>query len=191
MTRRSLRVTVAAVLAFLGTHTAAADDLANQSFKIVYDAQGIRSLKRTNDVHDTDYIQANGSLGRLLIRYRTTPNGDWREMRELILQPQSGQSSTITYLLGALQPTLASRSSPSAAVGVAGLRGLNDGQVPIVAAPGGRGRRERRWPRRRRIAECADLHLVGIPRRDAMGAVHISQSRRGLTRRSLLGRRKW
>ena len=138
MTRRSLRVTVAAVLAFLGTHTAAADDLANQSFKIVYDAQGIRSLKRTNDVHDTDYIQANGSLGRLLIRYRTTPNGDWREMRELILQPQSGQSSTITYLLGALQPTLASRSSPSAAVGVAGLRGLNDGQVPIVAAPGGR-----------------------------------------------------
>ena len=73
MTRRSLRVTAAAVLAFLGTHTAAADNLANQSFKIVYDAQGIRSLKRTNDVHDTDYIQANGALGRLLIRYRTTP----------------------------------------------------------------------------------------------------------------------
>ena len=60
-------------------------------------------------------------------------------MRELVLQPRSGQSSTITYLLGALQPSLASRSSPSAAVGVAGLRGLNDGQVPVVAAPGGRG----------------------------------------------------
>ena len=40
-----------------------ADDLKNNSFTIQYDAQGIRSLKRTNDVHDTDYIQAGGSLG--------------------------------------------------------------------------------------------------------------------------------
>jgi hypothetical protein len=40
MTRRSLAVIVAAGLPFLGTHTAAADDVADQSFKIVYDAQG-------------------------------------------------------------------------------------------------------------------------------------------------------
>ena len=64
---------------------AAADDLSNQSFKIQYDAQGIRSLKRTSDVHDTDYIQAGGALGRLLIRFRTTANGDWRELREMTL----------------------------------------------------------------------------------------------------------
>ena len=33
--------------------------------------------------------------------------------------------------------------------------------------------------------------MVRISRRDAVGAVHISQSRRDLTRRSLLGRREW
>ena len=37
--------------------------LANQAFRIEYDASGIRSLKRTNDIHDTDYIAANGRLG--------------------------------------------------------------------------------------------------------------------------------
>jgi len=40
MTRRSLSVTAALVLAFLGTHTAAADDVADQLITIVYDAQG-------------------------------------------------------------------------------------------------------------------------------------------------------
>src|SRR5688572_13021048 len=104
---------------------AAGDDLKNDAFTIQYDAQGIRSLKRTNDLHDTDYIQAGGSLGRLLIRFRNTANGDWRELREMLLQPQSpGPSQSIRYVFGTRQRTLAERSTSSAAVGVAGLRGL-------------------------------------------------------------------
>jgi hypothetical protein len=118
---------------------AAAQRLANQSFQIEYDAGGIRSLKRTNDVHDTDYIAANGALGRLVVRYRVARHGDWRELREMMLQPQPSGNQTIRYALAAYVPTLAARSTGGAAVGAAGVRALNDGLVPRPAT-GGRGR---------------------------------------------------
>lgn len=129
------KVMFVALLVMASLAPAAADELANGVFRIQYDASGIRSLQRTNDVHDTDYIAANGRFGRLLIRYRATPNGNWRELREMLMTERAGQ--TIRYTVGTLTPTLASRSSMSAAVGVAGLRGLNDGRVP-AAPPGGR-----------------------------------------------------
>jgi len=117
---------------------AGAQDLSNQAFRMQYDASGIRSLKRTNDVADTDYIAANGSLGRLLIRYRTTKNGDWRELREMLMA-ENEPGRFVSYTMGALQPTLASRSSGSAATGAAGVRGLNDGVFPPPPAAAGRG----------------------------------------------------
>ena len=118
---------------------AGAQQLANPSFQIQYDAAGIRSLKRTNDVHDTDYIAANGTLGPLRIRYRTTRNGDWRELREMLLDAGAANAKSIAYRLGTWQPTLASRSTGGAAVGAAGVRALNDGVFPAPAAAGERG----------------------------------------------------
>jgi len=118
---------------------AGAAELANQAFRIQYDSSGIRSLKRVNDVHDTEYIGANGTLGALVVRYRATPNGHWREVREILeTEPETSDGRTISYVLGRLLPTLAAKSTPSAAVGVGGLRALNDGQVPSI---GGRGAR--------------------------------------------------
>src|SRR5262252_7150256 len=107
-------------------------ELKNSAFTIQYGSAGITSVRRTNDVADTEYVGPNGALGRLVIRYRTSPHGDWKELRDLI---PNGRGS---YTLGALQPSLASRASGSAVQGVAGLRGLNDGLVP-VAPGGGRG----------------------------------------------------
>jgi hypothetical protein len=135
--RRSFRVWAGVGAILWLSSIAAADDLKNESFTIQYDAQGIRSLKRTNDSHDTDYIQAGGSLGRLLIKFRNTANGDWRELREMSLQTAAG--SSISYVLGTRERTLAEKSTPSAAVGVAGLRGLHDGLVPAPPSTGGRG----------------------------------------------------
>ena len=131
----------AAALAIPLCSAAGADDLANQAFKIQYGGDGIRSLRRTGDTYDTDYIAANSALGRLLVRFRASPNGDWRELRDLIARPaaQPSAAGTIEYVLGTLQPTLASKASPSAARGVGGLRGLNDGIVPQPPS-GGRGR---------------------------------------------------
>ena len=137
MERRRSRVMFGLLLGLVA-QPAAAQTLANPSFELAYDATGIRSLKRTSDVHDTDYIAANGALGRLLIRYRTTRQGDWRELRDMLLQSQPAGSRTIRYTLGTLLPTLAARSTGGAAVGAAGVRALNDGLVPIPA--GGRGR---------------------------------------------------
>jgi hypothetical protein len=131
------RVYVALLLCAAAT-PAAAQELSNRSFQIEYDASGIRSLKRTADVHDTDYVAANGRLGPLLVRYRTTRHGDWRELRQMRLTgDQPGRS--ITYTLGVLEPTLASRSSGSAQTGAGGIRALNDGVVPAAPVGGGRG----------------------------------------------------
>lgn len=115
---------------------ASAQELSNNAFQIQYDESGIRSLRRTNDIHDTDYIAANGRLGPLLVRYRTTPNGDWRELRQMLLTGEE-KGRSISYALGTLEPSFASRASAQAQVGAGGLRGLNDGQVPAPAGQGG------------------------------------------------------
>ena len=126
---------VAAVVSAAATPRAA-DDLSSSAFRIRYDASGITSLTRPNDVADTDYIAPNASLGRLVVRYRTAPHGDWKELRDLVAEGAS--PAEIRYALANASPSLASRASGSAVQGVAGLRGLNDGRVPR-SAPAGRG----------------------------------------------------
>jgi hypothetical protein len=110
--------------------------LAGQAFRIEYDGSGIRSLARTNDVHDTNYIAANGRLGHLVIRCRSTPQGDWREVREMVGVDRSADGRTISYIVGTRLPTLAARSTASAQVGAGSLRALNDGRVPAQPAAG-------------------------------------------------------
>ena len=116
--------------------TAVGQELANGAFTVRYDESGIRSLRRTGDVHDTDYVAAGGALGRLLVRYRTTPNGDWRQLRDAVIRQPAGQTTSIEYVLGASLPGLASKASPSAERGVGGLRALSDGLVPAAAGAG-------------------------------------------------------
>src|SRR5262245_20419957 len=130
----------AAILLLRTVAPATADDLSSRTFHLQTDASGITSLKRAGDVADTDYIASGGALGRLIVRYRTTAHGDWKELRDLILTRRAAAgTSEVGYELGARLPPLASRASGSAVQGVAGLRGLNDGIVPRVAGGGGRG----------------------------------------------------
>lgn len=133
---RVIRGLMTAALIFSMCSPAAAQQVSNQSFTLQYDGTGIRSLKRTADQYDTDYIAANAALGRLLIRYRSTPNGDWRELRDPMPAANAGNRA-IEYVLGAPMPTLASKASPAAVRGVGGLRALNDGLLPPMS--GGRG----------------------------------------------------
>ena len=132
-----LSTSVALVACVVSAQPAAAGgDLSNRAFQIRSDDRGITSLKHTGDVADTDYIAARGALGRLIVRYRTTANGDWKELRELVA---SGSSATeVRYSLAAPQPAMAARASGSAVQGVGGIRALNDGLVPAPPA-GGRG----------------------------------------------------
>jgi hypothetical protein len=135
----SVRALAAALCFAAMPARAAADDLSSRAFQLKYDASGITSLKRTGDVADTDYIAANGALGRLIVRYRTSAHGDWKELRDLLARPRGANANEIAYILGALQPGMAARASGSAVQGVAGIRGLNDGLVPRTAPAGGRG----------------------------------------------------
>lgn len=116
---------------------ASADELSNRAFQVKYDATGITSLKRTADVADTDYIAAGSALGRVVVRYRTAPHGDWKELRELLLT--GSNAASVRYTIGALLQGLAAKASGSAVQGVAGIRGLNDGLVPRTTPAGGRG----------------------------------------------------
>jgi hypothetical protein len=127
------RAAALAGLLALGAPAAIADTLANQAFRIEYDAGGIRSLKRANDVHDTDYIAANAALGRFVLRYRSAPRGDFRELRDVIPDAGQGDARTFRYRIGSRPPALAARSTASAAVGAGGLRALNDGLVPSTS----------------------------------------------------------
>src|SRR3954471_16206295 len=137
---RFLRMQGMAMAMLAVAAAASGDDWSNRSFQLQYDANGVTSLKRTGDVADTDYIAAGGALGRLIVRYRTTANGDWKELRELMLARRAtATSSELVYTLGAPLPTLESRASGSAVQGVAGIRGLNDGVVPRASGAGGRG----------------------------------------------------
>jgi hypothetical protein len=106
-----------------------AQELRTQAFELQYGPSGITSLRRAHDVADTEYVAPNGALGRLIVRYRTSAHGDWKELRDLLPGSSAGQSNSIVFSLGTSQPSLASRASGSAVQGVAGLRGLNDGLV--------------------------------------------------------------
>ena len=130
------RIAVAVAALLLAVPSASAQDLSNGAFQLQYDESGVRSLRRTDDVHDTEYIAANGRLGRLLVRYRTTANGDWRELREMLMTGQQPGRS-VAYTMGARLPALASRASAVAQTGAGGLRGLNDGLVPMPSPVGG------------------------------------------------------
>jgi hypothetical protein len=127
---------LAALLVLASAVTAAADDLSNHTFRLQFDRTGVTSLRRTADVADTDYIASGSAFGRLIIRYRTSAHGDWKELRDLLWTGSRGDE--ITYALGAPVRSLASKASGSAVQGVAGIRGLNDGIVPRTSA-GGRG----------------------------------------------------
>src|SRR6516162_3308516 len=62
-----------------------AQDRSNSAFTIQYRDEGIVSLRHTNDVADTEYIASGGSLGRVVARYRTSPQGDWRDINNATL----------------------------------------------------------------------------------------------------------
>jgi hypothetical protein len=64
---------------------AGAQELRNSAFHVQYNDEGIVSLRRTNDVSGTEYIANGASFGRVVARYRTSPQGDWREIGQLTL----------------------------------------------------------------------------------------------------------
>src|SRR3974390_1964611 len=101
-----------------------AQNLSNGAFTIQYSDEGIVSLRRTKDVADTEYIGTGGSLGRVVARYRTSPQGDWRDISHLKLAG-APTGNRIQYQVGDLLKTLAAQSEVSASATVPGLATVN------------------------------------------------------------------
>src|SRR6185437_13608333 len=105
-----------------------AQSLRNGAFTVQYTDEGIVSLRRTNDVADTEYIAPGGSLGRVVARYRTSPQGEWRDISQLTLSGQP-TANRIQYRVGELLKTLAAQSQVTASETVPGLATVNDGAI--------------------------------------------------------------
>ncbi|HEX3876708.1 MAG TPA: DUF5695 domain-containing protein, partial [Bryobacteraceae bacterium] len=101
--------------------------------------EGIVSLRHTNDVADTEYIANGASFGRVVARYRTSPQGEWREIGQLKLDGDA-TGNRLQYRVGELLKTLAAQSQVSASSNVPGLTAVNDGSVlPNFGGRAGRG----------------------------------------------------
>src|SRR5215471_6348329 len=119
-----------------------AQSLRNSAFNVQYSDEGIISLRRTNDVADTEYIASGGSLGRVVARYRTSPQADWRDISHPKLAGGPA-GNRVEYRIGELLKTLAAQSEVSASATVPGLATVNDGLVmPAFGGRGGRGGQE-------------------------------------------------
>ena len=121
---------------------AVSETLSNNAFNIQYGAGGITSLKRVNDKFDTEYLSPGGSLGNIVIQYRTSTNSDWTTAREVgPAATASAGGNTINYSIGTLLPTLPQLSTVSASSGGTNATSLSDGLYPAPPTPGGRGNR--------------------------------------------------
>ena len=81
------------------TSTAAQKSMSSSVFEMRYSDQGITSLKRVNDKYDTEYIASGSALGGLIIRYRTSGENEWQEIRE-IAPGDEQEEGTISYAIG-------------------------------------------------------------------------------------------
>jgi hypothetical protein len=134
---RPARLPIAVLL--LLPAAAEGQNLRNSAFNIQYGDEGIVSLRRVNDVADTEYIANGGALGPVVARYRTSPQGDWRAVSHLKLTGEQ-TGNKVQYHAGELLKTLAAQSDVSASEAVSGLSTVNDGAVaPIGGGRGGRG----------------------------------------------------
>jgi len=81
-------------------------ELKNQTFELQFGPSGITSLRRAHDVADTEYVGPNGALGRLIVRYRTAPHGDWKELRDPIFTGRGVGAGATTYAVPIPMPAL-------------------------------------------------------------------------------------
>lgn len=133
-------LSIAFALQIPSTHASDKGLLSGPVFEIRYSDEGITSLKRVNDLHDTNYIVSGSALGGLIVRYRTSGENEWRQVSEII--PSGKQvGNTISYTSGKRLPTLAEMSMVSSTSDSANLQTLNDGLIPLAGRRGSGGPR--------------------------------------------------
>src|SRR6266567_2061417 len=98
--------------------------LSNSDFRLAYSGQGLSSLRRVQDLFDTNYIAGGRALGDVYIRYRTNGQSTWKE--GLSAMAVTGVGQRVSYKIGRTVPTIANSSHTSSSIGPWGLDALND-----------------------------------------------------------------
>ncbi len=98
--------------------------ISNDQFNLTYSPAGLSSVKHTHDTYDTDYIAPGRTLGDVLVRYRASGDGGWREASSATAPAASNE--TLSYTIGRAVPTLATSSKSSASTGQWSLHALSD-----------------------------------------------------------------
>jgi Family of unknown function (DUF5695) len=100
-----------------------AQQIENQSFQLQFSSVGLKTLKRSHDSFDTNYILAGRALGDVFVRYHTQ-GSPWQEVSSATAGALSNQS--FTYTIGHAVPTIATSSHTNSSIGPWGTRALND-----------------------------------------------------------------
>ncbi len=94
-----------ATLILTPTWAFADGQLKDNDFAIQYGPHGITSLKRVQDVYDTEYVSMGGVLGNIAIQYKAPNDANWSMAKEIktVDEPAAANSdaNTINYSIGA------------------------------------------------------------------------------------------
>jgi hypothetical protein len=118
-----LRLLLPLVLLLSESVVVLAQQIRNESFQLQFSSAGLKTLKRTHDSFDTNYILAGRALGDVFVRYRTK-GGSWEEVSSATAGVASTQG--FTYSVGRAVPTIATSSRTNSSIGPWGTRALND-----------------------------------------------------------------
>ncbi len=100
-----------AALSAAPSFTLADGALTSDEFALQYGANGITSLKRVNDVANTEYIAAGGAIGNVAIQYRTG-DSPWTLVRNVALVGDAAPgTNTIVYNIGNADSQLKAQES--------------------------------------------------------------------------------
>lgn len=102
---------------------ALAQQINNDVFQLEFSSAGLKSLKRTYDTFDTNYILAGRPLGDVVVRFRSQ-GGSWEEVSGATNGSPGNQG--FRYNVGRVVPTLATASRTNSSIGPWGTRALND-----------------------------------------------------------------
>ena len=117
---------VVPVFLWCGVVSVGAQQLSNDAFKLAYSSVGVTSIKRNQDIYDTDYISPGRTLGDVLLRYRPQGETSWREAASGTGATAEASGLGISYRIGRAVATVATSSRISSSRGPWGLSALND-----------------------------------------------------------------
>jgi Family of unknown function (DUF5695)/F5/8 type C domain len=117
------RLLLAVVLLVSESGIALAQQIGNDNFQLEFSSTGLKTLKRTRDSFDTNYILAGRALGDVFVRYRA-PGGTWQEVSSATAGTEKDQG--FAYAVGRAVPTIATASRTNSSIGPWGTRALND-----------------------------------------------------------------